>query len=91
MFRTDFYRYKKQRNKYSEFIKIYIWWTWLNDLWFKWCKKIHEIDYDNYDSELKDSIYLHSNSGIKGLNKQLINLYDEEIIISKNTIGINIK
>ena len=32
---------------------------------------------------------MHSNSGIKGLNKQLINLYDEEITISKNTIGIN--
>ena len=27
------------------------------------------IDYDDYDSELKDSIYLHSNSGIKGINK----------------------
>ena len=47
------------------------------------------VDYGVYDSELKYSIYLHSNSGIKGLNKQLINLYDEEIIISKNTIGIN--
>ena len=47
------------------------------------------IDYDDYDSELKDSVYLHSNSGIKGLNKQLLNLYDEEIIISKNIIGIN--
>ena len=47
------------------------------------------VDYDDYDSELKDSVYLHSNSGIKGLNKQLLNLYDEEIIISKNIIGIN--
>ena len=27
------------------------------------------IDYDDYDSELKDIIYSYSNSGIKGLNK----------------------
>ena len=47
------------------------------------------VDYDDYDSELKDSLYLHQDSGIKGLNKQLLNLYDEEIIISKNIIGIS--
>ena len=47
------------------------------------------VDYDDYDSEIKDSIYLNSNSGITGLNKQLIDLSDEEIIISKNIIGIN--
>ena len=42
------------------------------------------VDYDDYESELKDSLYLHQDSGITGLNKQLLNLYDEEIIISKN-------
>ena len=47
------------------------------------------IDYDDYDSEIKDSMYLHSDSGITGLNKQLINLSDEEIIISKNLIEIH--
>ena len=46
------------------------------------------VDYDDYDSELKDSLYLHPNSGVSGLNKQLLNLKDEEIIISKNIIGI---
>jgi len=47
------------------------------------------VDYDDYDSEIKDSLYLHQNSGVKGLNKQLINLHNDEIIISKNIIGIN--
>ena len=47
------------------------------------------VDYDDYESELKDSLYLHQDSGITGLNKQLLNLYDEEIIISKNIIGIS--
>ena len=47
------------------------------------------VDYDDYDSELKDTLYLHPDSGITGLNTQLLNLYDEEIIISKNTIGIS--
>ena len=47
------------------------------------------VDYDDYESELKDSLYLHQDSGINGLNKQLLNLYDEEIIISKNIIGIS--
>ena len=46
------------------------------------------VDYDDYDSELKDSLYLHPDSGITGLNKQLLKLYDEEIIISRNIIGI---
>ena len=27
------------------------------------------VDYDDYDSELKDSVYIHSNSGINRLNK----------------------
>ena len=47
------------------------------------------VDYDDYDSQIKDSLYLHPNSGIKGLNSQLLNLHDDEIIISKNIIGIN--
>jgi len=47
------------------------------------------VDYDDYDSEIKDSLYLHQNSGVKGLNKQLINLHNDDIIISKNIIGIN--
>ena len=47
------------------------------------------VDYDDYDSEIKDSLYLHQNSGVNGLNKQLINLHNDEIIISKNIIGIN--
>ena len=46
------------------------------------------VDYDDYDSQIKDSLYLHPNSAINGLNKQLINLHDDEIIISKNIIGI---
>jgi len=45
-------------------------------------------DYDDYDSEIKDSLYLHPNSGVTGLNKQLINLHNDEIIILKNIIGI---
>ena len=45
-------------------------------------------DFDDFDSEVKDSVYLHSSSD-SGLNKQLLNLYDDEIIISKNVIGIN--
>ena len=47
------------------------------------------VDFDDYDSELKDSIYLHQDSGKTKLNNQLLNLQDEEIIISKNIIGIN--
>ena len=46
------------------------------------------VDFDDFDSEVKDSVYLHSSSD-SGLNKQLLNLYDDEIIISKNVIGIN--
>ena len=46
-------------------------------------------DYDDYDSQVKDSLYLHSNSQESGLNKQLLDLYDDEIIISKNVIGIS--
>ena len=46
-------------------------------------------DYDDYDSQVKDSLYLHSNPQESGLNKQLLDLYDDEIIISKNVIGIN--
>jgi hypothetical protein len=34
------------------------------------------VDYDDYDSEIKDSLYLHPDSGINGLNQQLLNLYD---------------
>ena len=47
------------------------------------------VDYDDYDSEVKDSLYLHPDSKETELNEQLLNLHDEEIIISKNTIGIN--
>ena len=46
-------------------------------------------DYDDYDSQVKDSVYLHSHVGESGLNKQLIDLSDDEIIISKNVIGIH--
>ena len=46
-------------------------------------------DFDDYDSEVKDSVYLHYNPTETGLNKQLLDLYDDEIIISKNVIGIN--
>ena len=41
------------------------------------------VDYDDYESELKDSLYLHQDSGINGLNKQLLNLYDYSV--SKST------
>ena len=47
------------------------------------------VDYDDYDSEVKDSLYLHPDSKETELNEQLLNMHDEEIIISKNTIGIN--
>ena len=47
------------------------------------------VDYDDYDSEIKVSLYLNQNSCVKGLNKQFINLHNDEIIISKNIIGIN--
>ena len=46
-------------------------------------------DFDDFDSQVKDSIYLHSNANESGLNKQLIDLYDDEIIISKNIIKIS--
>ena len=46
-------------------------------------------DFDDYDSQVKDSVYLHYNPTETGLNKQLLDLYDDEIIISKNVIGIN--
>ena len=46
-------------------------------------------DFDDYDSQVKDSLYLHLNPQESGLNKQLLDLYDDEIIISKNVIGIN--
>ena len=45
-------------------------------------------DFDDFDSEVKDSVYLHSGSE-SGLNRQLLDLKDDEIIISKNVIGIN--
>ena len=47
------------------------------------------VDFDDYNSEVKDSLYLHPDSGVKGINQQLLNLHDEEIIISKNVININ--
>ena len=46
------------------------------------------VDYDDYDSQVKDSLYLHLGEESE-LNKQLLNLKDDEIIISKNVIGIN--
>ncbi len=46
-------------------------------------------DFDDYDSQVKDSVYLHYSLKESGLNKQLLDLYDDEIIISKNVIGIN--
>ena len=46
-------------------------------------------DYDDFDSQVKDSVYLHYNPQKSGLNKQLLDLYDDEIIISKNVIGIS--
>ena len=45
-------------------------------------------DFDDYDSQVKDSLYLHSDAN-SGLNRQLLSLNDDEIIISKNVIGIN--
>ena len=39
-------------------------------------------DYDDYDSQVKDSVYLHYDAKESGLNKQLLDLYDDEIIIS---------
>ena len=47
------------------------------------------VDYDDYEYEIKDSLYLHQDSKETELNEQLLNIHDEEIIISKNTIGIN--
>ena len=46
-------------------------------------------DFDDFDSQVKDSIYLHYNPKEVGLNKQLLDLYDDEIIISKNVIKIS--
>ena len=46
-------------------------------------------DFDDFDSQVKDSIYLHYNPKEIGLNKQLLDLYDDEIIISKNVIKIS--
>ena len=46
------------------------------------------VDFDDYDSQVKDSLYLHLGEESE-LNKQLLNLKDDEIIISKNVIGIN--
>jgi oligosaccharyltransferase complex subunit beta len=46
-------------------------------------------DFDDYDSLVKDSVYLHEDSDESGLNKELLQLYDDETIISKNVIGIN--
>ena len=46
-------------------------------------------DFDDFDSQVKDSIYIHSEPQESGLNEQLINLYDDEIIISKNVIGVS--
>ena len=46
-------------------------------------------DFDDFDSQVKDSIYLHSDPQESRLNKQLLDLYDDEIIISKNVIGIS--
>ena len=40
-----------------------------------WENNVNEfgVDYDDYDSQIKDSLYLHQNSVVTGLNKQLIN------------------
>ena len=46
-------------------------------------------DFDDFDSQVKDSVYLHYNPKEVGLNKQLLDLYDDEIIISKNVIKIS--
>ena len=46
-------------------------------------------DFDDFDSQVKDSIYLHYNPKEVSLNKQLLDLYDDEIIISKNVIKIS--
>jgi len=47
------------------------------------------VDFDDFDSEVKDSIYLHYDTKESGLNRQLLDLKDDEIIISKNVIGIH--
>ena len=47
------------------------------------------VDFYDFDSEVKDSIYLHYDTKESGLNRQLLDLKDDEIIISKNVIGIH--
>ena len=45
------------------------------------------VDFDDYSSQVKDSIYLHS--GSKQINSQLLSLKDDEIILSKNMIDVS--
>ena len=45
------------------------------------------VDFDDYSSQVKDSIYLHLDS--KKINSQLLNLKDDEIILSNNIIDVS--
>jgi oligosaccharyltransferase complex subunit beta len=44
------------------------------------------VDFDDYDSQVKDSLYLHNLK--ESLNPDLIKLKNSEIIVSKNSINV---
>lgn len=44
------------------------------------------VDFDDYDSQVKDSLYLHSSKAY--LNPDLVELRDNEIIVTKNVIPV---
>ena len=44
------------------------------------------VDFDDYDSQVKDSLYLHNYK--ESLNPDLLNMKSNEIIVTKNTINI---
>jgi oligosaccharyltransferase complex subunit beta len=46
------------------------------------------VDFDDYDSQVKDSLYLHTFKN--ELNEDLINLNNDEIVITNNTINVNV-
>jgi len=45
------------------------------------------VDFDDYDSQVKDSLYLHNNKEV--LNPELVKLKDNSIIVTKNVINVS--
>jgi oligosaccharyltransferase complex subunit beta len=46
------------------------------------------VDFDDYDSQVKDSLYLHTIQN--ELNSDLVKLNNDEIIVTKNTINVDV-